>query len=110
MHILNLPRPFISFEKIELLQESLRRLNLPKILGMSSEPAKKTLSEEFAEAELQGKKDAIWELRVKNREEKTQTARDDRANDSSEEDCECDLSDEEEKDWTYIDPNFCSIQ
>lgn len=83
---------------------------MPKILGMSSEPAKKTLSEEFAEAELQGKKDAIWELRVKNREEKTQTARDDRANDSSEEDCECDLSDEEEKDWTYIDPNFCSIQ
>lgn len=78
---------------------------MPKILGMSSEPAKKTLSEEFAEAELQGKKDAIWELRVKNREEKTQTARND-----CEEDCECDLSDEEEKDWTHIDPNFCSIQ
>jgi len=87
---------------------------LPKILGMSSEPAKKTLSEEFAEAELQGKKDAIWELRVKNREEKTQTARDDFVNNISEcdceEDCECDISDEEEGHWTYINPNSCSIQ
>jgi hypothetical protein len=94
--------------------ESLRHLNLPNILGMSSEPAKKTLSEEFAEAEIRGRKDAIWELRVKNREEKMHTTRDDYVDDISEcdceEDCECDLSDEEEGHWTYINPNSCFIQ
>jgi len=71
---------------------------LHKILGMCVEPAKKTLSEEFAEAESRGRKDAIWELRIKNREEKMHKS------------ALRELEEEDGNNWTYIDPTICSIQ